>query len=194
MRILLLSLILLAGCTNTIIPPSAPAEPVTITLLDHGRHPSLIIPRGDGSNVRFVYGDWSWYAMGRTGFFQLFDAMLFPSKGALGRKVLSTKGDFEDMRRRDPVRDTYTITVERSRADALRETLESAFQSRLSTAHYNGEYDLHFVHSPGRYWALRNCNHVMANWLRAAGCRVRGTNAFSSWRVRQDSVRRASSR
>jgi hypothetical protein len=186
MRLLILSLALLAGCTNTIIPPSAPADPVVIQLLDHGRHPSLIIPSGDGTNVRFVYGDWSWYAMGDTGFFQLFDAMLFPSKGALGRKLLTTPRDFDDLRRRDPIRETYSITVERKSADALRTALESAFQSRIATSHYNKQFDLHFVHSPRRYWALRNCNHVMANWLRATGCRVRGTTAFSTWRVKHD--------
>src|SRR5215212_532158 len=155
------------GCANTSIPPPAPADPVTIRLLDHGRHPSLIIPLSDGAFVRYAYGDWGWYALGHSGIIHAFDAMLLPSHGALGRKLLSSPQDFALLRRRDPSQHTYFITVERSRAEQLRQTLDEAFHNRSASAHFNPDYDLEFVPSNQNYWALHNCNQVMANWLRA---------------------------
>jgi hypothetical protein len=184
MRLLLLSLPFLCGCTNTIVPAPALTDPVTIELRDHGRHPSLIIPLSDGTFVRYAYGDWGWYALGHTGVIQGIDALLLPSKGALGRKILTSPDDFALLRRRDPAKQTYSITVEGKRAAALHQTLDAAFREQGTSAHFNATYDLEFVHSPESYWALHNCNHVMANWLRALGCRVRGTAAFSSWRIK----------
>src|SRR5687767_9635510 len=166
MRLLLMCLLLLCGCTNTITPPSEVSDPITIELLDHGRHPSLILPLEDGTFVRYAYGDWGWYALGKTGVIEAVDAMLLPSEGALGRKRLASAADFAQLRRRDPSEHKYLIRVERQRAAELHRTLDAAFAQRGQGAHFSAEYDLEFVPSSERYWALHNCNHVTANWLR----------------------------
>lgn len=58
---LLLVLLLLAGCAGRLTPPEAPVSPVTVYLLDHGRHASLVLPRREGGMVRYSYGEWRWY-------------------------------------------------------------------------------------------------------------------------------------
>lgn len=58
-------------------------------MLDHGRHASLLMERADGSMVRYAYGEWEWYALGRTGPARAFAALFVPSEAALGRKELA---------------------------------------------------------------------------------------------------------
>ena len=57
----------LTGCVTVVRPPAAPADPVEVYLLDHGRTPSLVLPGGDGGSTRWAYGDWRWYALGEHG-------------------------------------------------------------------------------------------------------------------------------
>ena len=172
------------GCATTITPPSDPQGPVTIHLLDHGRHPSLVLPRPDGSFVRYVFGDWQWYAVGDTGFLQAFDAMLLPSKGALGRRILNSESDFAYLKKSDPAEHTYHLTVSRADVAALDQRLDTLFAQNASTLRVNKEYDLDFVHHPDRYHFLHNCNHVMKQWLQSLHCRVRGAAIRSHWTVK----------
>src|SRR5688572_25859227 len=80
------TLLFLAGCTTTIVPPSAVAEPARVAVLDHGRHTSLLVELpGEGAMVRYAYGDWRWYALGQTGVLEGI-AALSGNKSALGRK------------------------------------------------------------------------------------------------------------
>src|SRR5687768_11373806 len=78
----------LSGCTTTIIPPPSPQHPTTVFLLDHGRTPSLVLPTDDGQMTRYAYGDWTWYALAKTGVWEGFAALFLPTQGALGRKVM----------------------------------------------------------------------------------------------------------
>jgi hypothetical protein len=182
--IALLLLLTTIGCTTTITPPTNPKDPVTIHLLDHGRHPSLILPRSDGTFVRYVFGDWQWYALADTGFLQAFDAMLLPSQGALGRRILNDADDFDYMKRRDPAEHTHVLTVSRADVAALDERLDTLFAQNASTLRVNKEYDLDFVHHPDRYHFFHNCNHVMKQWLQSLHCRVHGAAIQSHWNVK----------
>jgi hypothetical protein len=177
-------LLFATGCATVVTPPPSPRDPVTIHLLDHGRHPSLVLPRHGGSYVRYVFGDWQWYALGDTGFLQVFDAMLLPSKGALGRRVLNDESAFQELRRRDPAEHTHVLTVSRADVEALDRRLDALFQRNASTLVPNEEYDLDFVHHPARYHFFHNCNHVMKQWLQSLDCRVRGAAILSHWKVR----------
>jgi len=181
---LLMLMLLTTGCATVITPPPNPHDPVTIHLLDHGRHPSLILPRPDGSHVRYVFGDWQWYARGDTGFLQAFDAMLLPGRGALGRRILNDADDFADLKRRDPAEHTHVLTVSRADVAALDERLDTLFAQNASTLRVNKEYDLDFVHHPDRYHFCHNCNHVMKRWLQSLHCRVQGAAIQSHWKVK----------
>ena len=60
MRLLLsiLAAFTVSGCAMTFRPPVYPENPVTVVVLDHGRHSSLVLPRGDGGSVEYAYGEW----------------------------------------------------------------------------------------------------------------------------------------
>ena len=182
---LLFLLLVSTGCATSITPPPDPADPVVVHLFDHGRHPSLVLPRPDGSFVRYVYGDWKWYALADTGFFQAFDAMLLPGPGALGRKLLDSQADFDTLRQRDPAEHTHVIRVSRSDAAALDGRLDALFERNAPTATFNSAYDLDFVHHPRSYSFFHNCNHEMKTWLQSLGCRVQGAAVLSKWKVKQ---------
>jgi hypothetical protein len=173
-----------AGCCNTVVPPSSPADPVTIYLLDHGRHPSLILPAGPGRFVRYAYGDWQWYALSRTSSDVGFAALFWPTQGALGRKELSTPSPIPDCLARNPVENLYEIQVSRTAADRLRARLDALYNSQKPTEHYNPYADLFFVYDPEPYTAFHNCNHVMVAWLKELGCSVYGTGMLSIWQIR----------
>lgn len=181
-----LLLVFMVGCTNSISPPASPADPVRVYLLDHGRHPSLLLPTDDGKLVRYVYGEWKWYALSDTGFFQTFRALLWPTQGALGRKELQSSAEIELLRQRDPFENMFEITVPRERARRLLNALDERYNRNISTHHFNADYDLNFVHDPRSYYLLQNCNHIMAAWLRDLGCEVKGTTIYSNWRIVAD--------
>lgn len=175
-------LLALCGCTNVITPPPPPGDAVTVYLLDHGRHPSLVLPREDGKLTRYAYGQWNWYALGHTGVFQALGALLIPSQAGLGRREFDST-QLQPIVQLDPADHVYAIQVEREAADRLRNELDSAFQANLSTLHANEPYHLEFVHDPEKYWFFHNSNHVTCDWLREVGCRVKGPGLLSDWRV-----------
>ena len=177
------------GCATTVVAPSNVAEPVVVYLADHGRHPSIVLPHPDGGYVRYVYGGWSWYAEGKTALWRVFPTLLWPNQGALGRGRFDS---LEALQRHDPVENLYVLQLERASVEHLRTSLESRFQSQLSTYHANELYHLEFVHDDQRYGALHNCNHVMVDWLKQLGCRVSGPVMLSIWKIEQVSSSPAS--
>jgi hypothetical protein len=182
--LLALLCVIATGCTTGITPPPAPSDPVTVWLVDHGRHPSLIMPLEQGKLVRYAYGDWKWYALGKTGFFQGIDALLLPSQATLGRKVLQDDADLKSLRRLDPFQHQYPLVVSRAQADALRQRLDELFEAHRPTLRFNRDYDLEFVHHPSNYTLFNNCNHETARWLQELGCRVRGLRLVSVWQIK----------
>ncbi|HEX2971329.1 MAG TPA: hypothetical protein VHP11_03290 [Tepidisphaeraceae bacterium] len=172
----------LTGCTNVITPPPPPADPVTVYLLDHGRHPSLVLPRPDGNLTRYAYGNWSWYALGKTGVFQALGALFIPGQAGLGRREFDSPS-LQPILELDPAEHIYAIQVERADADRLRTQLDSLFQANISTLHPNNDYHLDFVHHPESYCFFHNSNHVAADWLRDLNCRVKGPDLLSQWRL-----------
>ena len=182
---LLLCCALLGGCAATrVIPPATPAEPTAVFLLDHGRHSTLILPHGDGM-VRYAYGDWNWYAKVETGVFAGSSAVLFPSRAALGRRVLKGPATVGGVRRHLAVgfQHIHPLTVEAARAEALRRDLDALFFASAEAPRENTIYDLAFVPHPRPYSAFENSNHEIAKWLRELGCEVEGTAFWANWRV-----------
>lgn len=82
----------LAGCTAHVIPPSGLTAPVSVYVLDHGRHSSLVLP-GESGWRRYAYGDWQWYAENRTGLMQGAAALFWPTQAGLGRQLLAQPPD-----------------------------------------------------------------------------------------------------
>lgn len=175
----------LAACTNRIIPPSMPQKPGAVFVLDHGRHTTLVLPAADRGIVRYAYGDWQYYAQRKTGLRETSLAAVWPTTAALGRRELRAPATVGDVRAAVQVgiEHLYEVIVDARAISRLRATLDALFQARRETWLYNAAYDLEFVPHPEAYTLVHNSNRVVAHWLQALGCRVRGLLLFSRWQV-----------
>ena len=178
----------LTGCPSTIVPPVDPVDPVSVFLIDAGRHASLALPSDDDESalVEYSYGDWNWYALDESAWYDTFPTLLWPTQGALGRRPLPVEPSAESVQRYVRAEMVLEIVVSGAAADALLSELDRRFEGRSDTAHYQPLYDLTFVHTDGAFHAFHNCNHVVADWLRACGCDVRGATVFANFEVRKE--------
>lgn len=182
--ILLLSL-LLGGCTTVIIPPAQPVQPVSVFVLDHGRHSSLVLPAADGGALRYSYGDWAYYVLDDVGLVSSLRALLLPSPAALSRQTLSASPDGMTMQARTGlvVAATHEIVVDASTMRSLRDELAVLFEQGDKTRYPGRVANAYFVHHPAPYSARHNSNQVVANWLEQLGCTIIGRPFLSNWRV-----------
>jgi hypothetical protein len=177
------------ACTASVRPPMHVADPVEIVLLDHGRHSALALPAADGGMTRYAYGDWHWYALGKSNAWSAVRALLLPSRSALGYRRLDPAAAPATIEQHlgVVVVAKWSITVERSNVEALRATLEQTIASGRSAQVDNEQFDLAFVPHPDAYSYFHNSNHVTADWLRKLDCEVSGLTFNSSWHVRDHS-------
>jgi hypothetical protein len=192
------------GCATTVVPPRDVHSPATVYLADYGRHSSVALPHADGEFVEYTYGEWRWFALNDTGFFEAFRALGWPSQGALGRRVLvkrpanAEQGDSANGRTEwrsqapdgggeapwpEPGVTLFELMVERAAAAALAAELEARWKANESQAVFNPLYGLHFVPDESRYHVFGNCNPETARWLRELGCQTRGPALLSAWRL-----------
>ena len=182
------ALVLLAGCAGTISRPATePGQTVQpLFLVDHGRHSSVVLVREDESMVRFAYGDWEWYAMGRSGPLRTLPTLFARTRGALGRQQLEGPATAENVRRQIAVviREVHLLEADSERSRLLKERLEHRFSAGLDELHYNKEFDLEFVPDPRPYTLFYNSNHVVADWLSEAGIETGGNPVWGRWNLR----------
>jgi hypothetical protein len=181
---LLAAVLLLAGCgTTVVIPPDAPADPLPVFLLDHGRHTSLVLPAPDGTITRYAYGDWRFYAERETGLERALAAILWPTAAALGRRDLPGPATAEAVRAqvRVYVQELHTLNVAAERVVALRGKLDGLFE--VGTILEAPDVDLSFVAHPHPYSLRHNSNTVIANWLMELGAQVSRTPIWAGWRI-----------
>jgi hypothetical protein len=179
---------MLASCATTVIPPQQPPQPVTVYLIDLGRTPTLAMPRDDNTFVRYVYGDWNWYALRKEGAVEGLVALLWPTQGALGRCVIQQPADARDMLLKFNIgaEHVYALEVERQRVDEFHRRMDEAFTANADSRMNNEVYALEFVHHPRAYTVFHNSNHETALWLRDLGCQTRGPAMTSQWIVKGD--------
>lgn len=182
---LLCLLPLLGACAAThVSPPEDPADPASVFILDHGRHTSLVLTTPEGDLVRFAYGDWRYYAERRTGFARAVAALLWSTRGALGRRELDGPPTQERVREAVPllIDSLYEIRVERSKVEALRHRLNEIFDHAESEL-YSPDTFLVFVEHPRSYTFRHNSNRVIGDWLEELGCEVSGQRLFANWHI-----------
>lgn len=177
--------LVVSACAATIVPPPAVEDPAKAAIVDHGRHSSLLLERHDGSVVRYAYGEWDWYALGKTGPARAFAALFLPSEAALGRKRLSGPLSLASARRQvlEGFEEILVFEVEAGRADRLARRLDALFEAGMDRMLHHPGFDLEFVPIPASYWLGRNSNRVTAEWLEELGCRVDGASVLSVWRM-----------
>lgn len=190
------TLVFLPGCATTVITPEvAEGEAVSVFILDHGRHASLLLPAATGGSVRYSYGDWNYYALRRTGLGDGMRALLGASDATLGRQRLP--GIAPDpttvqvqLQRRLAVKliAAHEIRVPSLRAEALHQHLEEKFRrgARVRQTRWPGD-DTDFVAHPREYSFTHNSNFMIGHWLTALGCEVHGRPVLSRWRIQAPS-------
>ena len=167
----------------TFRPPVYPENPVTVLVVDHGRHSSLVLPRGDGGSVEYAYGEWEWFARARDPWYRVFPAMFGPSQGTLGRRFSDVAPEQLILASLIPSEARFLIVVEREKAAALVKRLEGRYGERSESQLHNPLYGLTFVKDDRDYCCLNNCNHVLGQWLVELGCEVSGSSCSANFRV-----------
>ncbi|HRP96045.1 MAG TPA: hypothetical protein PL143_07320 [Rhodocyclaceae bacterium] len=168
-----------------IVPPPTPAEPVSVFVLDHGYHASLVLPLEAGGAVRYSYGDWDYYALGRTGPRSGLRALLRRTPAALARQWIAGPLEHAAIRRQVSVAvvSMHEVRVEAAAAWRLGGELDEVFAHAAPTQHYDGVYDMYFVRHPTPYTLAHNSNHMVKRWLERLGCKVAGAAVLSAWRL-----------
>ena len=183
--------LLATGCSGTIYPPAHPSDPVTVYVTDYGRHSSLVLPAKNGGYVEWAFGDWNWFALGRTQWNDALLAIIWSPQSTLGRRVVPPQPNDEELRH---TLNTYRVTpieVSGDRAGALMDQLDKRYLQHASTQVYSSYSYMDHVKDREFYNGLHNCNHLTADWLRKLGCRVDGLNLLSAFKVahsQQDSA------
>lgn len=174
----------LAGCTNRLLPPEQLQQPVTVHLVDHGRHPSLVLPANDRGWVRYVHGEWRWYAENETGLWRGLTTLFWPTDAAIGRRYLASapKAGHRMAGIPEGFRHVYSLKVEKERVSALKSRLNRYF-AEPEKIRFQPRYNLYFVPYPQDYRVFKHSNPVMARWLRELGVAVSGPALFSKWRL-----------
>jgi len=180
----LLTALLITGCTGQVIQPADLLEPTSLYLIDHGRHSSLVLPREDGV-VRYAYGEWEWYVRDRRGAMAGMSAMLWPTRGALGRGFFPGVGisPFPSRVAPEGYEEVFALQAEASLVRRLEHELDDIFEEGREHLIHHAFYDLDFVPYPKTYWFGHQSNQVTAEWLRQLGFTVRGVAWFSDWQV-----------
>lgn len=163
-----------------------------VFLIDHGRHSSLVLTRAGGSMIRYVYGDWRWYAKGETGMRRALPTLFAATESALGRQTLTAPATETSIRRQVPmtIRNIHRLAAPAGRIDGLDRRLQRNFERLQERSHYNAAIDLEFVPGQRPYTLFANSNHIVADWLRELGIDVRGNPVFGNWQVEHDNVAR----
>jgi len=156
---------------------------VTVVVVDHGYHSSLLLPAPEGGSVEYAFGEWAWFALNRDAWYHAFSTLCWPNRGALGRRLHAAPPAQVARAGSLPCEEMLELEVERAKAGALQRRLEESFQGRIGTRVHNPLLGLDLVHGDDDYCFLVNCNHVLGRWLCELGCELGGTATFSSFRV-----------
>ena len=134
--------------------------------------------------LRYVYGDWNYYALGKTDLLHGAAALLWPTRGTLGRARLQPPATLESLQSQLYASlSVHTVQVERARVLAFERHMEALYDSHRATEIENRVYGMTFVHHPRPYTYFWNSNHAVAAWLRELGCETHGPSFRANWRI-----------
>jgi hypothetical protein len=160
----------LVGCTSTVKAPSAVGQPATVLLIRDALHRGLLLPDESGY-VEFGRGEWSWYALGKDSWYNVFATVLWPTRGTLSRREHRSR-DAAGVRAAMPWAEFEEFVVDRDAAEILRARLAEEFAAGQAESIYQPHLRMTFVPTTSSYWFLDNCADAVANWFGELGCSV----------------------
>lgn len=175
---------ILLGSPTFIIPPTAPAAPVTVYVIDYGYHSRLVLPDGKGKLMQYAYGDWRYFALDRQNLGNGIAALLYPTQGTTGRRQFNNLAEFQWQLERD--RNTLLgFKVAEAKAARLLKLLDRRFRQNLPMQVKNPRNHLIFVPDDRDYTMFHNSNHELVAWLKNLDCRVKGFVALPNFQVKR---------
>lgn len=180
---LLLTILTLATGCATIVPPTNPPQPVGIYLANYGKHSSVLLPTPQGHFNEYAYGDFGWFAENRTTALDVPRALFFSTSPTIGRRQLIADDNADAVSQATRSYNAVRIEVPRENVDRLIAKLDAEYFAKLDTVTFNPLTGLWYVCAGRHYSALHNCNIVVADWLKATGCRINGWALLSGFKV-----------
>ncbi len=175
--------LILFSSPTFIIPPTAPAAPVTIYVIDYGYHSRLVLPDGKGKLMQYAYGDWRYFALDRQNLGNGIAALLYPTQGTIGRRQFNNLAEFQ--RQLQGERNTLLcFEVAAAKAARLLKLLDRRFRQNLPMWVKNPRNHLTFVPDDRDYIMFHNSNHELVTWLKNLDCRVKGFVALPNFQVK----------
>ena len=165
----------LTACALRVTPPVELEAACTIFIADHGRHSSLLLPRENGRIAEFAYGEWEWFALGNDQWYRVGPALLWPTVGTLGTREFDGPAEIDIICKQIPAQRIHELRVEQDAAAALLARLDQRVSAGADEKVLNSELAMTFVPHADRYCLFRECNSVVAGWLRELGCGVTGS-------------------
>ena len=178
-------LALLTGCAPRITPPISPPNPVTVIVADYGRHTSLFLPGKDDGLVEFAWGDYEWFARGRTGTWRALSALFWSDGSTLGIRRYTGSVTDENLLKLTGAQRLLRFAVSQDDVIPLRNRLIAAIDASRDKAIHNEVNQMDFVPDGRHYWFADNCNHRTAQWLRDLGCEVDGLILYSNFELKE---------
>ena len=166
-----------------IIPPIAPAAPVTVYVIDYGYHSRLVLPDGKGKLMQYAYGDWRYFALNRQNLGNGIVALLYPTQGTIGRRQFNSLAEFQGQLERDR-NIILGFEADAAKVDQLLKLLDRRFRQNLPMRVKNPRNHLTFVPDDRDYIMFHNSNHELVTWLKNLDCRVRGFVALPNFQVK----------
>lgn len=183
--LLLQAAALSGGCAFHVYPPTNVAQPKRVVLADYGAHASIILPREDGRYSEFAYGEWEWFVRDQRQWYRVVPVLLLPTKAGLGTRDLPDFADMPEAYMTGAERH-FAIDVEAANVAALLADLDARIAGDGQSLEYNERSRLNFQQDKRPYSLLRQCNSMVAYWLRQLGCRVTGTSITARFIVHDD--------
>jgi hypothetical protein len=178
--------ILLGGCQRTIRAPEDVTDPVSVFVVDYGRHASLVLPDEEAGLVEWSWGDWNWFALERTGVLDGLRAVFASPLSTLSRRGLNPAPDTQELATRLGAAEVLSLDVERERAGALLERLEQRWLLRADEAVTQASGRV-FVPDDARYSMFNNSVHEIVRWLEALNADVSGSGVTADFKLREPS-------
>jgi hypothetical protein len=166
----------------TIIPPTAPLNPVMVHVAGSGIHARLLLPEGDRW-LQYGFGDWDYYARRQQTLLNGLLALLWPTPGALGWGEIASLDRFRTGFEAAGGQ-LLSFEVPIAQVNQLQQSLHTRFQRQMAAGQVdNPVNNLSLVKDDQTYSVLHNSNHELAEWLESLDCQVESLGFWITFRL-----------